>query len=83
MEANKLTEEELVMLEECQSPQEWSVACRKIKNPRGQAYPDDWWVKVKESGMMERIHNRWGATSEIQMRSFDNKDDLFNHLNKH
>tara|TARA_R100001594_G_scaffold147001_3_gene199319 strand:- start:74 stop:334 length:261 start_codon:yes stop_codon:yes gene_type:complete len=79
---NNITEEELSMLEACQSYQDWSVACKKIKDARGQMYPDDWWAKVKESGMMERIHNRWGASSEIQMQSFDSKEDLFNHFTK-
>jgi hypothetical protein len=28
-------------------------------------YPDDWWDKVKLSGMMDRIMDRWGADSDL------------------
>ena len=46
----KITKEELAMLEACQSAQDWREACDKIKSVRGQAYPDDWWDKVKLTG---------------------------------
>lgn len=56
-----ITDEELKDLEACQSAQDWRDACDRIKAARGGMYPDDWWDKVKLSGMMDR----WGADSEL------------------
>jgi len=64
-----ITEEELAMLEACQSPQDWREACHKIKGAREEAYPDDWWDKVKLSGMMDRILSRWDEDSELRITS--------------
>tara|TARA_R100000655_G_scaffold22030_1_gene44834 strand:- start:856 stop:1062 length:207 start_codon:yes stop_codon:yes gene_type:complete len=60
-----LTDEELKSLEACQSGEDWSNATNKIKAARDGMYPDDWWDKVKLSGMMDRIMDRWGADSEL------------------
>ena len=75
-----LTKEELESLEACQSAKDWADACDKIKSVRGQAYPDDWWKKVKLSGMMDRILGRWGANSEISSVSFKSKKDVLKNL---
>ena len=72
----KITEQELDSLEACQSAQDWREACDKIKSVRGQAYPDDWWDKVKLTGMMDRILGRWGADSSIRSVSFKNRKDV-------
>ena len=77
---NNITNEELEMLEACQSAQDWREACDKIKGERGQAYPDDWWDKVKLSGMMARILSRWGNDSEIRSVSFSNKKNALKYL---
>ncbi len=77
---NNITNEELSMLECCQSAQEWREACDKIKSVRGQDYPDDWWGKVKLTGMMDRILGRWGDDSELKISTHKNKDDLIKHL---
>ena len=77
---NNITDKELEMLEACQSAEDWGNACDKIKGERGQAYPDDWWDKVKLSGMMDRILGRWGADSQIKSVSFKNKDDCFRYM---
>ena len=85
----KITEEELQMLEACQSAQDWREACDKIKGERGQAYPDDWWDKVKLSGMMARILARWGDDDEIKVSSHKTLKDLvdddedYGHFGKH
>jgi len=71
-----ITNEELSMLEACQSPQDWREACDKIKGGRGQCYPDDWWNKVKLTGMMDRILGRWGEDSEIKVSSHKTLKDL-------
>ena len=68
---NNITNEELSMLEACQSAQEWREACDKIKGARGQAYPDDWWNKVKLTGMMDRILARWGDDSKIRVNGLN------------
>ena len=60
-----LTDEELKNLEACQSGEDWRNACDRIKATRCGMYPDDWWDKVKLSGMMDRIMDRWGADSEL------------------
>ena len=62
-----LTDEELKSLEACQSGEDWRNACDKIKAARDGMYPDDWWDKVKLSGMMDRIMGRWGADSELTL----------------
>ena len=64
---DNITNEELSMLEACQSAQEWREACDKIKGVRGQNYPSDWWNKVKLTGMMDRILGRWGEDSELKV----------------
>ena len=75
-----ITEEELAMLEACQSANDWSEATKKIKAARGQAYPEDWWEKVKESGMMDRILSRWGGSGELKLTTHDSFSDLRKHL---
>ena len=75
-----ITEEELAMLEACQSANDWSEATNKIKCARGQSYPEDWWEKVKLSGMMDRILSRWGESGEVKLTSHDSFSDLRRHL---
>ena len=60
-----ITDEELKSLEACQSGEDWRDACDKIKAARDGMYPDDWGDKVKLSGMMDSIMDRWGADSEL------------------
>jgi|TARA_R110000737_G_scaffold133508_2_gene165037 hypothetical protein len=62
-----ITDDELKDLEACQSAQDWRNACDKIKAVRDGMYPDDWWDKVKLSGMMDRITYKWGANSELTL----------------
>ena len=62
-----ITERELSMLWDCQSAQDWSTACGKIKTARGGEYPEDWWKKVKTSGMMDEILARWGRNSSLKI----------------
>jgi hypothetical protein len=62
-----ITEDEIAMLEACESSADWSAVCRKIKAARDGAYPPDWWPKVKMSGMMDRIMAKWGSSSEIKI----------------
>ena len=76
----KITDRELRMLEACQTEKDWSVVCNSIKAARGNEYPDDWWEKVKMSGMMDRIMARWGADSELKMKNFNTKKDALDWL---
>lgn len=76
-----ITKEELAMLEACQSANDWSEATRKIKDARGQMYPEDWWEKVKLSGMMDRIFSRWGGSGDLKLTTHDSFSDLRKHLN--
>ena len=75
-----ITEEELAMLEACQSANDWSEATKKIKEAREQSYPEDWWEKVKMSGMMDRIFSRWGGSGELKLTSHDSLSDMLQHL---
>ena len=58
----KLTKEQIDGLELCLSPQEWTEKCKQIKaaSPSGVEYPEDWGEKVILSGLVERVHARWG-----------------------
>ena len=63
-----ITQEEIQLLEACQSNEDWREACDTIKNARQDSsgdptYPSDWWKTVKLSGMMDRISARWGEIS--------------------
>ncbi len=60
-----LTDTEIEILEACQSDDDWSDATDAIKAARDGQYPDDWWDRVKLTGMMDRILSRWGQTSAI------------------
>ena len=62
-----ITDDELKDLEACQSADDWSAATNKIKAVRGGMYPDDWWDKVKLSGLMDRIMDRWGENSDLTL----------------
>ena len=73
---NNITNEELSMLEACQSAQDWREACDKIKGAREQCYPDDWWNKVKLTGMMDRILARWGEDSKVRVSSHKTLKEL-------
>ena len=76
---DRITDKELRMLDECQSEKDWGKACNIIKTARGNEYPDDWWDTVKQSGMMDRILSRWGASSKLSVVPFKNRNDMINH----
>jgi len=61
-----ITTLELASLEECQSPAAWRAAADKIKVARGGEYPPDWWSRVKESGLMDRVVARWDGDSNLK-----------------
>ena len=69
----KITKEQMQSLEDCQSADEWRKACHAIKSASesGICYPDDWWDKVVQSGLMDRVTARWGASSEISVTIHD------------
>ena len=79
---NNITDKELRMLEECQTKKAWGKACDNIKGARGGQYPDDWWEKVKQSGLMDRIMSRWGASSELTVKSFTSKSSMLQWLDR-
>ncbi len=64
-----ITDEELQLLETSKSEDDWNSACDRIKEARNGNYPPDWWTRVKMSGMMDRILNKFGADSEIHLYS--------------
>ena len=73
--SKNITESELQILEACQSKSDWGDACKRIKGFRDGAYPDDWWARVKLTGMMDRIMARWGSDSELRISPIFNEDN--------
>ena len=70
----EITPEQMQSLEDCQSASDWSKACDAIKaaSESGICYPENWWEKVVQSGLMDRVMSRWGESSEISVTTFDN-----------
>jgi len=64
-----MTEEQIKMLESCATPRQWRAACDEIKaaSPSKVCYPDDWFAKVVESGLMDRITSRWSGSSDLSV----------------
>ena len=69
-----ITKEQLKSLEDCQSASDWRAACDAIKDASQSkvAYPDDWWEKVMDSGLADRVTARWGASSDLTVTIHDN-----------
>ncbi len=63
-----ITDEELAMLRACQSDKDWNAACDAVKAARNGAYPEDWWARVKMSGLMDEVLSRFGRSSEISVK---------------
>ena len=68
-----LTSEQLASLEACTTAAQWREACDAIKatSDSGVSYPEDWWARVKQSGMMDRITARWGDDSELKVEKLE------------
>lgn len=66
-----ITEAEMASLEACQSEDEWSAACDAIKGARHGAYPPDWWVSVRMSGLMESVLARFGRDANVRIVPLD------------
>jgi len=62
-----LTNDELEMIKACASGTAWRDVCDKIKAARDGQYPPDWWEKVKLSGLMDKVMERWGANSDLRL----------------
>lgn len=65
--ANTLSDEDLLMLENIQTEEAWTAACRQIKGQVGGQYPVDWYEKVIASGLLSRVAARWGDDGEIRI----------------
>ena len=79
-----ITEEQMQSLEDCQSASDWGKACDAIKDVSKSkvCYPGDWWEKVVESGLMDRITARWGASSDLTITTHDNLADALRQLRR-
>jgi len=77
-----MTEEQMQSLESCRTAIEWRKACDEIKasSPSKVCYPDDWFEKVVQSGLMDRVTARWGGSSGLTLTSHDNLADAINEL---
>ena len=68
MENTNITDEEMKLIESCQSAEDRLNATQQIKDNRGGCeYPADWWQKVKLSGLMDKVMARWGRSSELKV----------------
>ncbi len=68
----KITKSQIESLESCTTASQWGEACDAIKaaSESKVCYPDDWWEKVVESGLMDRVASRWGGGSSISAATF-------------
>lgn len=69
--SNLITDEEIALLRACGSEEEWNATCDKIKKTRGGQYPNDWWPKIVQSGMMRSIVSKFGGSDKITIESYD------------
>ena len=69
-----ITKSQLESLESCTTPSQWGEACDAIKaaSESKVCLPDDWWEKVVESGLMDRVTSRWGGSSSLTVATFSN-----------
>ena len=69
-----ITKSQLETLESCTTAQQWREACDAIKaaSKSKVSHPDDWWEKVVESGLMDRVASRWGGSSSLSVATFSN-----------
>lgn len=67
MNLDHLSEEEIQSLKATTSEAEWNAACKLIKKARGDKYPNDWFAKIIQSGLMDKIAAKWGGSSEIKI----------------
>jgi len=60
-------DEDLLMLENIQTEEAWGAACKEIKGRDHGRYPFDWYEKVIESGLINRVCARFGETGEVHI----------------
>ena len=79
-----MNDEQIRMLEACETAQQWRDACNEIKasTPSKVCYPDDWFDKVVQSGLMDRITARWGGSSNLSLSSHGNLADALRELKR-
>ncbi len=64
-----LTQDEINQLEVVQTEDEWNAACKTIKKTHGDRYPDDWFAKVLQSGLSNRVLARFGEKPGMYLSS--------------
>ena len=69
-----ITKSQIESLESCTTASQWGDAWDAIKaaSESKVCYPDDWWEKVVESGLMDRVTSRWGGSSSLTAATFSN-----------
>ena len=77
-----MNEEQIKSLESCRTAIEWRKACDEIKASTESkvCYPDDWFEKVVESGLMDRVTSRWGGSSSLTVTRCESLADAINEL---
>lgn len=56
-----ITQEEINKLKDTKNEQEWNKVCNEIKRARNRQYPEDWWPKVVQSGLMATQQSKWNS----------------------
>lgn len=79
---HRITDKELRNLESCQEANDWTIVVNNILRSRGGDYPDDWWEKVKMSGLMDKVFKRWGDSSELKISSHQTFREVKDHLKR-
>jgi hypothetical protein len=61
-----LSDQELNLLEQANSEDDWNSTCDTIKAIHN-GYPYDWHQKVILSGFADRVAAKWGGTTKIHV----------------
>lgn len=54
-----ITDDEIASLKMADTASKWDAACDRIKGSRAGRYPEDWFLKVVMSGLMNDVSSRW------------------------
>ncbi len=64
---SKITDAQIELLKGSTSGDDWTDRVAIIKTEHGGQFPEDWWPRVKQTGLMDEILGRFGETSEIKI----------------
>jgi len=62
-------DEVIVLMESCQTADDWRTRCDYVKAQHDGGYPDFWYDAIIRSGLGDRVAARWG--SDMTIRAYD------------